>query len=308
MTNPAACLMGALVADAASLGLHWLYDVERIAQIDAQSGAVAFCPLNPQNYAGVAGYYAHAARGDGSLTHYGETLRLAMQDSFGGGFDPARYQAAFAAHFGAGGEYAGYIDKPTRAVLAHLASGQTTPSGCDDDQLPALNTLPLIAVAHHRQPDFATQVQAAIEVTHVNRDATTYGRIFARLLAQVLQGRPLPQALAEAAKGQPDLQAALVSEENDSVAYGEATGRACHLHMGMPLAFHILARVQNYAQAIETNIRAGGDSAGRAIVIGSILGAVYGVEGAGIPLDWVLKTRHASRFWAQSRQLAALGA
>ncbi len=308
MTNPAACLMGALVADAASLGLHWLYDTERIAQIEAQSDTLAFTPLAPQNYAGVAGYYAHAARGDGALTHYGETLWLAMQGSLESGFDPLRYQAAFAAHFGAGGNYVGYIDKPTRAVLAHLAAEQTTPSGCDDDQLPALNTLPLIAVAHHRQAGFTARVEAAIAVTHVNDDATAYGQMFAHLLARLLQGQPLALALAEASNGQEALQAALISEENDSVAYGEITGRACHLHMGMPLAFHILARAQNYAEAIETNIRAGGDSAGRAIVIGAVLGAVHGIEGAGIPLDWVLKTRDASRFWAQSCQLAALGA
>lgn len=30
----AAAILGALIADSASLGLHWLYDPERIAQIE----------------------------------------------------------------------------------------------------------------------------------------------------------------------------------------------------------------------------------------------------------------------------------
>lgn len=31
-------VLGALVADAASLGLHWLYDVNRIAEIEQKKG------------------------------------------------------------------------------------------------------------------------------------------------------------------------------------------------------------------------------------------------------------------------------
>jgi len=308
MTYPAACVMGAFVADAASLGLHWLYDVDRIAEVEAGLGGLAFVPLDRRNYDGVAGYYAHGARGDGALTHYGETLRLALQDSVADGFDAARYQAAFAAHFGAGGAYCGYIDRPTRATLANLAAGQDAPSGSDDDQLPALNTLPAVVVAHHRQADLAARVQAAIEVGSVNADATAYGQLFAALLARLMQGQGLAEALTEAASGRPELQAALVRGENDPVAYGETTGRACHLSMAMPLAFHILARAGSYAEAVEANIRAGGDSAGRAIVIGSVLGLVHGIEGKGIALDWILKTRDAPVLWSQSRQIAALGA
>jgi ADP-ribosylglycohydrolase. len=51
-------------------------------------------------------------------------------------------------------------------------------------------------------------------------------------------------------------------------------------------------------QAVETNIRAGGDNAGRAIVIGTILGAYYGInEDNGIPIEWLLRVEDGLALW-----------
>lgn len=59
-TQVSSLLLGAVVSDAACLGLHWLYDPERIAEIAAaQGGHVAFTPVDPQHFEGVAGYFAH---------------------------------------------------------------------------------------------------------------------------------------------------------------------------------------------------------------------------------------------------------
>jgi len=74
--NPnAAALMGALVADAATLGTHWIYDPARIASISGNSPV--FVPINAQNYDGVPAYFAHATRKDGDQSQYGEVLDAA---------------------------------------------------------------------------------------------------------------------------------------------------------------------------------------------------------------------------------------
>jgi hypothetical protein len=39
-----AAILGALVADSAALGLHWLYDPARIAEIEAARGLVFLQP------------------------------------------------------------------------------------------------------------------------------------------------------------------------------------------------------------------------------------------------------------------------
>lgn len=305
-----AALIGALVADAASLGLHWIYDVERIAEVAEAAGGGAFVPVDPAHYQGVPSYFAHGARPAGGLTQYGEVLQLALRVLAGrgdatGGFDPAAYQAAYLAHFGPGGGYAGYIDRPTRGTLANLAAGQTDPSGIEDDQLPALATVPAVTVAFADAAARAAAVRQAVCVTHTDAVALTEAQRLADLLGRVIGGEGLGSALAAVADA--PLQAALAAG-GSSVAYGGVTGRACHLPMAMPLAFHILANSAGYAEAVATNIRAGGDSAGRAILIGAVMGATHGIGGAqGIPLDWLLRLNQGRALWADCRAVARAG-
>jgi len=306
--NPAACLFGALVADAASLGLHWIYDVERIAEIATKRGGrPAFTPLDAENFAGVPAYFAHGTRSDGMLTQYGEVLRLAIQSvNRNDGFEEAAYQQEYADHFGAGGQYQGYIDRPTKGTLANIAAGKLNPSGIDDQQLPALTTLPALVLARGRG-DLSAQVEAAIQVTNVNADASAYGHVFADLLTRVLAGENLHSALRVSATKTETvtnlLLQALDTSEACSITYGKTTGRACHLPMAMPLAFHILARAETFQEAVERNILAGGDCAGRAIIIGAVMGAHHGI--AGIPLEWALALHDGAKIWQECSEAVA---
>lgn len=287
MSRQVAALMGALTADAAGLGLHWLYDVNRIAQVTGD-GPAAFTPINAANFEDTKGYFAHAARKDGQLSQYGETLLLVMRSiAENDGFDVASYQTAFSAHFGPGGAFVGYIDRPTRGTLENIAAEKTAPSGIDDDQHPAITTLPAIMARYGNDP---AMLKAAREVTNVNDVATHYAGIIAQTLAAVIDEISLKDALAQAANSEPLLQAALDSGA-DPVTYGETTSRACHLGQGTPLSWRILAHTTSYQEAVETNIRAGGDSAGRAMIVGALAGAAYGM--GAIPKDWINKTQNA---------------
>ncbi len=298
----AAALLGALVADAAALGLHWLYDVERIAELTKEREA-AFFPLDAAAYDGAKGIFVHHAREDGQLSQYGETLALALRSiAAQGGFDVPAYQQAYADHFGAGGDYNGYIDRPTKGTLAQLAANQTDPSGVDDDQHPAISTLPAIVARYSETEGFETMATAAMQVTNVNESASLYGNVFVRTLEDVTSGTPLKDALRSAATGHADLSAALDTAETDPIAYGETTQRACHLSQGVPLTFHILANTTSYRDAIDANIRAGGDSCGRAIMVGALAGAAYGE--AGIPLEWTLSLQNAADLWALCQTVA----
>ncbi|WGI21350.1 ADP-ribosylglycohydrolase family protein [Amylibacter sp. IMCC11727] len=302
----AAAVFGALVADAAALGLHWVYDPARIKAVADAHGGGAFVPVDPAHHEGVPAYFAHALRCDGMQSQYGEVLRLVMQSILDhDGFDGAAYRAAFVAHFGAGGRYQGYIDRPTRGVLENTAAEKEV-TGIDDDQLPATSTLPAI-VARYGGDAQVSMAKAAREVTNINDVAEGYAAVCAAVLNGVIEGGDLKTVLkvtAQEAEGEigEALRAALGTDEVDSVAYGEVTGRACHLPMAVPLAFHILSRAEDYADAVEQNIRAGGDSCGRAIIIGSIMAAACGVRD--IPLDWILKLDRAESVWDQCRTIA----
>ena len=306
-------LLGALVADAASLGVHWIYDPGHIAEIAEREGEVAFVAPSKENYDGVPSYFAHGAREAGSLTQYGEVLALTVRDMIenDGVFSVESFQKAFSQHFGQGGTYRGYIDRPTKGTLANIAKGQLDPSGVDDDQLPAITRLPAI-LGYAKGADQKALIKACVEVTNVNDIALKGAEVVTSVLKAAQDGDEVSDALESAANAAPRpfaalLRAALDTTESSSVAYGEVTERACHLQQGLPLAFHILKNATSYRDAINRNLLAGGDSAGRSIFIGAVAAARYGVDGPeGVPLDWILSMRDNSDLWQSCRELSKL--
>ncbi len=307
-------LLGALVADAACLGTHWIYEPERIAEIAMrQDGQAAFTKLDAANYADVKSYFAHGARHNGMLTQYGEVLRLAMHsiNANNATFDIASHQDAFVAHFGAGGSYTGYIDRPMRLALDNMAA-ERLPSGSDDDQLPAIARLPAILAAYHDKENLSEMITTSMQVTNINDTAAAYSALFADLLLRVMKDEPLSDALVAATASadtsiKPDLVAALSHEDSNSTDFAGRKGmmgRACHLPDAGPVMFHILKHSDSYRDAIERKIRAGGDSAGRAILIGAIMGCRYGVATQnGIPLSWVCQLEDAAKIWEDCERL-----
>lgn len=307
-----AMLLGALVADAASLGVHWIYEPERIAEIAARRGGHStFTPVDAANFENTKAYFAHGGRRNGMLTQYGEVLRLTIQSmtASGGDFDVAAYQSAFTAHFGPGGTFQGYIDKPTRAALTNIAAEQV-PSGIDDDQNPAVARLPAIFARYYGADDLDAQIIAAMQVTNVNDVAAAYNAVFADLLSRVSQGASLMDALHASAAAadasiQAELLAALATGDDNSVDYAGLVGRACHLPTAGPIVFHILKHASDYRDAVERNTLAGGDSAGRAIMLGAVMGRVHGIATAqGIPLEWVLQLEDGAAIWTECMALS----
>ncbi len=113
-------ILGAFVADAATMGLHWLYSQPRLLELAPQTPE--FRPPTASDYAGNVGYFAHEKKSVGEFSHYGEqtwVLLRAMLSSQGQ-YDRHQYQDAFRAHFGYGGAFVGYIDRPTRQTLDTL--------------------------------------------------------------------------------------------------------------------------------------------------------------------------------------------
>ena len=87
-------LAGALVADAAAMGLHWMYDQEQIKTISG-SGDVLFRQPDAANFKDKRGYFAHAARRVGELSHYGESARIVGQLAVDGQYDRGLHRQRF---------------------------------------------------------------------------------------------------------------------------------------------------------------------------------------------------------------------
>ncbi|MGI9435997.1 MAG: ADP-ribosylglycohydrolase family protein [Geminicoccaceae bacterium] len=313
----AGIVLGALVADAATMGLHWLYDPERLASI-ARTREPVFLAADQDHFKDAKGYFAHEGKQAGELSQYGSVLVLAMDSLVAGRgeLDISDYQMRYVAFFGPGGLWRGYIDRPTRGSLANLGATITdeTPavSGIDDDQLPALSPVPAIVAADPGHPELEERVIEMVRVTNDNGLAAEAALITARLIRSMLRGENLSASLAEEADRagdvlQPLLGDALSRADEDPVDVAGHFGRACHVHQGLPVAFHILNAASGYEDGIRNNILAGGDSCGRSMVIGSVLAASHGFGGErGIPLPWVTRLADGARLFDQAYRLGAV--
>lgn len=377
------CLMGALTADAASLGFHWLYDQSQILKIAPQ--APEFHPIDADDYRDVPGYFAHGARHTGDLSQYGEQL-WTMMKSLGdcdGTLSAKHYEQIFREHFGYGGRYVGYIDRPTRDTLdnitreetALLAQANALPfsgtqqdrnalmskvrsysqalsgsalrervtmavkqthdeqamhehafalcdlieqagdsHGADDQQLPAISKVPgLVAGLADGGRDGTTNhdvIDAAVRVTNNNDMAVDYATTVAHVLCAIRDGANVEDAIASAR----DSASAALSScfEKVSNAHGQPTaeavkqfGMACDLDYAVPSILHILKSSNSYQEAVRNNIYAGGDSCGRAVIIGAACGMLYGDdEVLGIPSAWTSQLADYRALSDLARQLA----
>ncbi|MBP6075672.1 MAG: ADP-ribosylglycohydrolase family protein [Nitrosomonas sp.] len=299
-----AAILGALIADSASLGLHWLYDPARIAQIEKTKGLVFLQP-DDNDYAETKGYFAHGNRIAGDSSGYGE-LCLLMLRHFAqhGQFNRVAYQTEYCNHFGPGGGYTGYVDSPTRQTLQILLplKPEEFPqnSGADDDQFAALATLPAVVAAHKgSQEALLTKIAQVVRLTNHNDTAVAAAQYAGSVLLEILHGKTITQALTSALlyaerKLAPLVEEALQTHTLDSIAIANRFGSACHVLQGMPIIAHIARYASDYRTAIEENIRIGGDSCGRAIMLGAIMAAYTAQQNdqiSSIPLEWAVRYR-----------------
>ena len=109
-------LSGALVADAASMGLHWLYDQEQIKLVEA-TGSILFRQPDAAVYKDKRGSFVHGVRRAGQLSHYGESARIVASLAQQEGYSIAAHQKLIMEIFGPCGSFHGYADRPTKYLV-----------------------------------------------------------------------------------------------------------------------------------------------------------------------------------------------
>lgn len=186
-----AMIWGSFAADAATMGLHWLYDQARIR--DVAGDTPEFLAPNATNFAGVPAFFAHGTRAAGDQSQYGEQQLVMLQSLVAcGGYDRADYQARFRAHFGYGGAYVGYIDRPTRDTLDNITamerdalqrSRAINPS-VDDHTHGMMVTKVLANMAKYSGTTLQAEIEAAVRETHDDATMVAYALKVAETVAE----------------------------------------------------------------------------------------------------------------------------
>ena len=93
------------------------------------------------------------------------------------------------------------------------------------------------------------------------------------------------------------LEKTLAAKGRSYSDYQKELGLGCSLKMGFPGTAHLLLAAttattplttEAFSETIRTLIKRGGDTASRAIIVGSLLGSQVGAEG--LPKEWTEKT------------------
>jgi ADP-ribosylglycohydrolase len=304
-------LRGQFLGDALALGTHWIYNL-RERERRFPDGIAGFEPPAADHY--------HRGRAPGDGTHYADAAEALLASVVEGrGFDAQDYGRRLVACYGAA-DYTGFLDKPTRILLererewrrAHPGRPYPFDGGADDDQTVSLCRLAPVVVAHADDDALADRVEACVRVCQNNDRAVAHAQVYAELLRRLLIGEALSTAVEAAVAAAPRRFAREVRERLEDAramadlpaihATGEV-GRSCYLPNTFPAMLHVLIRHgdEPTAALLET-VRAGGDNASRAAVLGAWLGAARGP--AAWPSAWWRRLRAAPRLDALIAELA----
>lgn len=210
--------------------------------------------------------------------------------------------------------YSGYLDQATKGTLENFNAFRTAnpdqefdfQQGADDDQLAAGSRMASLVVRYWRNPELLEMVRTATRVCQNNERTIAYMQFDALLLRELFRGKDVHTALEQAQKEfievdrkfWPEIryksQGALEETLNDVTEATQTFGQACPLGQSFPSALHaFLKHADDFETCILATIRAGGDNAGRAAMLGAWLGAHLGIQA--IPREWRNRLTAASR-------------
>ena len=279
-------LITSLVADALSLGSHWIYSQREIAE---KFGDIT-------GYSDPATSY-HPGKQAGDFTHYGDqTMVLLRSLALHGRFDLASFANEWRL-FWERPETPSYRDGATKATLANLRNGLSPSQAASpsNDIAGAARIAPLFLLKWKSDDDLIAAARAQTSFTHGDPAVVEAAEFFARVTLAVQQGIAITDALravvphtAWNAIPADWFEAALASSASDATdsSATKAHGLTCHVPDAFPAICHLLMRHPNDGvAALTANVAAGGDSAARGMIIGMIHGAKP--DAAPLPEHWL---------------------
>lgn len=266
MNNLEKAVIGALIQDKYTLGLHWIYDTDKVKEYYKED--VDCFDVQKDSY--------HTTKTKGDFTHYGDILVHFMEYmSNVDQLDVASYYESFVAWMS---EYHGYKDHATKMVIDNFNNGNY--KGSDSDELGGLVKISPILLRYADQPQLAKLYAIAFtKATHDHPIPVTLATFFTDLVYNLQSDMILTQAIDEAMRSMPMMIVDLYSKAKDVIELEpveaiKELGQACPSEMAFPSVIYLLLKYQNDAEAIfRANVLAGGDSAARGMMLGMVLGA-----------------------------------
>jgi ADP-ribosylglycohydrolase len=166
--------------------------------------------------------------------------------------------------------------------------------------------LAALTVLYWDDPSLLTVVEQATRVCQNKDQTVAYMKFNALLLSELFHKRDVHTSLRLAEEQTIAVEPRLGQEIRRKIREAQqealkevveatlALGQACPLPQSFPSAIHaLLKHPDDFESAVLATLRAGGDNAGRASMLGAWLGAHLGM--AAIPKNWRVKLSRADR-------------
>ena len=278
-----AMVLASFAADALALGVHWIYNTN---VIDKKWGRV-------ENYIKPERPTYHPTKDIGEFTHYGDqTLVLLKSIAQSSGFDLNKFAADWQQFFKS---YDGYFDGATKATLENFKAGKepNAAGSNSDDFAGAARIAPLAYYYRKNFEQLIYSAKAQTSLTHNNPEVIDSAAFFGGVVFRVLNGATPVAALKETRSEGFDrppyskwIEDGLESVEKDTRQAILDFGQMCEIAAAFPSVIHLIAKYENnLKEGLVENAMAGGDSAGRGLAVGMVLGAHLGVDA--IPPEWL---------------------
>jgi ADP-ribosylglycohydrolase len=278
-----ALVLASLAADSLALGAHWMYDTERIRN---EFGRVdRLLPPLPTSF--------HPAKDRGEFTHYGDQAFVLLESvAHRGDFDLEDFSSRWFSLFR---DYKGYIDQATKATLQNLGRGKKPleAGSSSFDLAGASRIAPLVCRYAEDVDTLVVSARDQTRMTHNHPMVVDGAEFFAGVCWRILQGEKPVSAIrdltAEKYRGSPFsewVEKGLESKDKESVPVIGRFGQSCHADEAFPGVIHLIAKYEkDLKEALIQSVMAGGDSAGRGMMVGMVLGAHLGSQS--LPEEWV---------------------
>ncbi len=284
------CMIRAsLVANSASLGLNWIYNMSYLKKITEDKEPV-FWPIDPEVYEkSRKGYLAYPNHEVGDLSLQGNLLVLLYKKLIADHeYTPNKWREDLYDYIRPGGEYEGWVESYGLDLVLKILmekmykKNPVVNTTHDDDQLVGFVPFLVFKALH-------TDLSKALEFVKVLSAKTDYIKLYE--MFDVIYERStslenMKVAIRDAILLAPqhfqkDLEMAITMEDTDQFII-EYSGTACNIHHAVPLIIHLLYFAESYEDAIKKNTVIGGASSDRGLLVGGILGKV-----SKVPETWI---------------------
>ncbi|MDO9630022.1 MAG: ADP-ribosylglycohydrolase family protein [Acholeplasmataceae bacterium] len=278
-------LYGSLVANAASLGYHWVYNSKYLEELSLKKSLLFQVQDQTEYDAGKPSYFVYPHQKVGDVSTQGSFmiwLYQAMKDN--SEFTKKDYEDLIYKYIKPGGDYSGYVESYGKLLVIDqlnkdLKLGLPIQEKTDDH---LVGFIPYLVAK-----ELGLGNDKAFELTQLFTNKSEYFEFFKVFdyIFDEIQKRELNYVLKDAIKLAPiqftnKLAHAIEMEDTQEFIKGYA-GISCYIQYSIPLIFHLLAHSKSYEELIEWNTRIGGASSDRGLLLGAIMSQI-----STIPESW----------------------